>query len=358
MILSNTPRRLTWLAICLCALAGTPLPVSAQPDDDPDEPPVVGQPAGFNGAVGVYKVATTAEPTDLQAEDPLTLTVRITGSGSPRHPPQRPPLRRLPEFTRRFVIEDLPGPSPTASPAVWEFRYRLKPLNPTVKEIPALRFDYFKPGVIPREKGYRSTYAPAIPLTVRPRAQVQPADIQGAAPVAHPEALYELAEDPAAVLGHAEPFALPAGWLVALMLLLPPVLCAGWYAGWRLRYPDTVRLARRRQSRAARQALQALEGIRPDHPGSLAWQVGAVVADYLRQRWDLAAVEPTPAEVADHLKQLGCAGSLADQAAAFFRACDTARFAPDHAAGPEDWKAAAAQLITALEDQPCPAQPS
>jgi hypothetical protein len=324
-----------------------------QPEPDPEEPPVAGQPANFNGAVGVYKIAATAEPTELQAEDPLTFTVRISGSGSPRHPPRRLPLRRWPQFVRRFEVEDLPDSQPAAG--AWEFRYRLKPLSSAVKEIPSLRFDYFTPGAVPREKGYRSTYAPAIALKVRPRAELQPAEVQATRePAALPETLYDVTDDPALVLRHDEPFALPGLAPVAVAILVPPVLCAAWYAAWRYRYPDAVRLARRRQSRAARQALQALATAGRDGPDARAFRVAAIVAEYLQQRWELAAVEPTPRDVASHLKGRRCPDALSGQAAAFLRACDTARFAPEGEIGDTDLTAAAARLIATLEDDACP----
>ena len=47
------------------------------------EPPVAGRPGNYSGAIGShFRVQMHATPTQLQAEDPLTLTVRISGSGN------------------------------------------------------------------------------------------------------------------------------------------------------------------------------------------------------------------------------------------------------------------------------------
>jgi hypothetical protein len=162
-----------------------------------------------------------------------------------------------------------------------------------------------------------------------------------------------LVEGAEAVLRHDEPFALPRPWTLVLALLAIPAFCGGWYAMWRRRNPDAARRARTRQSRAARQALHALTAVPQDTPAHAAHPAAAIVADYLRQRWDLAAVEPTPAEVAANLLRQGCAELLANRAAAFFRDCDRARFAPEPAPGPDQLTTAAADLVHSLEGQPC-----
>jgi hypothetical protein len=110
--------------------------------------------------------------------------------------------------------------------------------------------------------------------------------------------------------------------------LAPPLLCAGWYALWRRRYPDAVRLAQQRRSRAAQLALRAIGGARrlPGRQGDEV--VVAAVADYLRQRFDLPAAEPTPIEAAQALREQGATPDLIAQGEGFFRAGDEARFRP------------------------------
>lgn len=77
------------------------------------------------------------------------------------------------------------------------------------------------------------------------------------------------------------------------------------------------------------QALTALAALKPRDELVQVEQVAAITARYLRQRFDLPAAEPTPAEVAGHLRGALPGGEkLAEQAADFFRACDAARFAP------------------------------
>jgi hypothetical protein len=115
--------------------------------------------------------------------------------------------------------------------------------------------------------------------------------------------------------------------------------------------PDAARQARRRRSRAARRALRELRPIRkqPD-----AYRVAAIMGDYLHQRLDLPAREATPAEVANHLSQLGAPVDLIEQAENLFRTCDAARFAPAESLDKGKLSSEAGRLILALEAEPWP----
>jgi hypothetical protein len=346
-------------ALVAFLVACPPSVLQAKPSAKPEseEVPLIGRKEPFCGAAGAgrFEVSMRAEPTDLQVGDSLALTVRIRALGSWQLPPQRPDLRRRPEYARfaeQFHVENT---SERLSPeqGTWEFDYRLRPLRPDVQRIPSLPVVYYKPGLIPREKGFMTTDAPGIPLKVRPRAEVRPAEMQGATEAAGlPDRVYQFVQGPA-VLRPEDRFALPGPLLLALLFLVPPGLCAAWYLAWRRLYPDAARLARQRRSRAAERAFKALRACNDD--GAVRTEKAAtVLTTYLRQRLDLAAVEPTPAEVEVHLRQRSVPPDLAAEVADFFRARDACRFCPDPPSGPEEMPAAAGRLILALEAAPCP----
>jgi hypothetical protein len=108
--------------------------------------------------------------------------------------------------------------------------------------------------------------------------------------------------------------------------MLGPLVAGGWYALWRRMYPDAVRLARMRRSRAARRAVDGIRraGRSPDPPGTIA----AAVLGYLRARYPLPPGAETPGELGDALRAAGLPDAEADAAVGFFRRCDEARFAP------------------------------
>src|SRR6266852_6451736 len=152
---------------------------------DPDRPeaPLVGRQEPFCGAIGSgrFKVTTTATPTELQAGDPIRLTIRIESVGSWQRAPERPDLLRKPEYARFrenfHVANDAERLAPQQGK--WEFDFSLRPRNERVREIPSLFIVYFRPGLMPPEKGYMMTSAPAIALQVRPRAKVEVNEIRG-----------------------------------------------------------------------------------------------------------------------------------------------------------------------------------
>jgi hypothetical protein len=320
---------------------------------DPDAPPtapIVGQPTNFSGAIGSFTIVMYATPTTLQAEDPLLLTVRITGRGSLKQI-QRPDLRRLPKFQKSFQITDL-GDRTLPAERAREFDYRLRPRDATVKQIPALPFVYFKPGFIPDYKGYQTTYARPISLQVQPRAAVQPPQVQGQkAPATFSDEVYDLATGPA-VLERWQPFSLPGPGTCLALILLPPLGCVVWLVVWRRCHPDHVRQLRRRQSRAAVEAFQALRRLDKLPQRAQVEEAGRIITTYLQQRLDLRIVQPTPQEITAHLERLGASGQQAERCAKFFAAWDAACFGPEDALESTRWDQVAGELVRHLEEEP------
>lgn len=331
------------------ALLLTALPCRAG-DDEADAPPVVGRPENFSGAVGSYRISYAAAPTKLAVEDPLTLTVRITGNGPKGHQPQRAKLRLFPpDVERDFYVEGVPGKD-RHLPAenTWEFVYRLKPKSTAVKHLPSLQFVYYHDG-LRRYQPARTREFIALEVTPRPQAEL-PVPAVTRVPQA-PERFYDLATG-AAVLrrgGHGEGFNLP---LLAALVLGPPLGCVAWYVVWWRLSPDADGLARRHRSRAAQQVLTALRALGKDAAGE---RTAALVAGYLRQRLELRAVEPTPVEVAEHLGRAGVSAAVAECVAGFFRACDAARFTPT-GSGKAALTVDAAAVVNTLEAELCPSR--
>jgi hypothetical protein len=340
-------------SLLLAAVLLFPLTGHSAPDDEDeaDEPPPGGQPAHFSGAIGTFRVTARAEPVALQAEDPLTYRLCITATGPSRRGPNRPHLQDFPAFQEGFYIEEV-GPPEGDRPdrQTWEYTYRLRPRSTAVQAVPGFPLVSYRPGVIPPRRGYQTIYAPEIPLTVSPRAEVGPPPGVETALTA-PESAFEI--EPSEVVLLQEETELQAGPItLALAVLLPPSVCTCWYLVWRRLYPDAARLAWKRRSRAAREALKALRRRPPAALDEQARGTAAVVARYLRHRYGWTVEEPTPAEACRFLAAQGVAAALADQVAVFFRDCDAQRFGPVPLTRP-DLTAAATCIIVALEMEPC-----
>ncbi len=280
-----------------------------------DEPPVAGRPVNYSEIVGQYRIAASASPTAVSVEDPITLTVRIQGTGPSKFQPARDKLRIFPaEFQNDFYLEPLKEKDRQVKDT-WEFAYRLRPKHEDVKFIPGLKLVYYHPA----RKKYQSSFADAIAITVKPRAEVKPPpDVAKA--VKPPDRFFELITGPE-VLERWEPSWLARPVPLLVMALLPPLLCGLYYGWWRWRSPDARRLVRDHRSRAARQALDSLHNVDGD-----ATRVVVVMLDYLRRRLDLPGAEPTPSEVARHLRRIGVSRELQKRFATLFAACDERRF--------------------------------
>lgn len=313
----------------------------------PPAPPI------FNGAEGTFpQVTMTASLTEVQVAHPVTLTVRITAARPPQQPPQRPDFPklarskypgsgRLAEFVKTFHIE------PTRERQdglTWEFDYRLHPRVAGTHTIPSWPFLYYRPDSNPKRVGtFQTTWVnepDGLTIAVRP------------APLEAPEPLFRIATGSAVLERQRQPG--PASpFLVAAILLGPPLLCGGWYAAWRQLYPDAARRRQRRRSRAARKALQELCTRTSGSAAEEANRAARVVTNYLQDRLELPPGEPTPAEVGLHLQRLGVPEKLAGKAAEFFRSCDQLRFAPAVVPAEQSLSGIGADLIGALEAEPC-----
>jgi hypothetical protein len=326
--------------VLLLALAG-----AVEANSATNEIPIVGRPAEppFSEASGRFEVSARAVPTAVAIEAPLTLTITVRAVGPWHHPPRPIDLKQVPTFNADFYIEDVADRPPLAAgaaPQSWELVYRLKPRRGDVTEVPSFPFAFYNPEIRPADKGFQVIYTDPIPL------RVGGPPVTMARPVRGFEGAFEVAGGPA-VLARQTVWQAPGTGELALYLLAPPLLSAGWYLAWRRLWPDAARQALHRRSRAARHALAALRSATALAPRPRAERVAEVVADYLRQRFDLPAGEPTPPEAAARLAQHGCHAELTERAERFFRACDEARFLPQ--AAPTNLVEAAEELILAVE---------
>ncbi len=328
----------------VCLSLALLLPAGARADEAEAEIPTVGRPADlpFSQASGAFRASASAEPTIVEAQRPLTFILRVHAVGTVRRPPRRIDLRELPAFAGRFdFLEGDDNGERRPDARTWEFVYRIQPKRDDVTAIPGVPFVFFNPDIQYPRKGFQVAYTDAIPLTVRPH-DVFPV------PLDAPDGLFTLATGPG-LLERQSPWGPPPAWTVALILLIPPSLSTIGYFGWRRLYPDAAARARRRHSRAARRALQALGGNSRLAPSQAAARIAAAAADYLRERCDARAEEMSPTEAADCLERMGCSPGLTERAAQLFRDCDAARFGPAGAPPHSDMAAAARCFILDVE---------
>jgi hypothetical protein len=156
--------------------------------------PAESRPAGFSGAVGRFDFATEAAPLKVTAGDPVTLKLKVTGSGNFDRV-NAPALGKSDVWktykpSAKLEPEDSAGYSGTKT-----FEQALVPMQTGQLQIPALPFSFFDPD----SKQYVSRTTPPVSIevaagqmasgTTAPTAPVTgtPPDTSPARPVAGPD---------------------------------------------------------------------------------------------------------------------------------------------------------------------------
>lgn len=289
-------------------------------------------PPGFSGAIGNFSLAQCeAGPTSVGVGDPITLKVRIVGSGNfgaVKLPDDEQGWR---EFKTYPPSSKFDSSDPLQIEGSKYFEQVITPLNDEIKEIPPLTFTFFNPAA----GAFRTLTHPGIPLTVHPTAATpQPTVIaSGAAPEAAPESqdIVHIKPEPGVLRSPAPPLLRQPLFLT--MQAVAPLLWLGALA-WR-RQKDKLasnpRLRRRRQvARFVNNGLAELSGLAAANDAEKFYSaVLALLREQLGERLDLPAPAITEA-VLDECKELDAA-TLA-LLRELFRACDQYRYTPDHTA--------------------------
>jgi hypothetical protein len=301
-------------------------------------------PPNFSQVVGRYRISSSAAPTEVRVEEPITLKVQITGQGPAKFYPKRKNLHVFPDdLAADFHVQGVPEEDKLMPErGVWEFVYRLRPKRSDVKVVPNLRLLYFAPG----SNKFQSSFADEIPIKVAPPQEATAKNLDLKV-VQAPARFYQLrpAEE---VIRDDTPLPPAGAGALAGLLALPPAACFLGYRLWRRCHPSASESRRRRRSRAARLALAYLE----KRPGDVP-RTRAAAVDFLRQRLDLPALEATPNEVARHLKRLGFAKPLVADWAVFLQTCDRFQFAASPEPLEKPLHVEAVRLINAVEADPC-----
>jgi BatD DUF11 like domain len=124
--------------------------------------PAENVPAGFNGAIGDYKLTATVGPTNLTVGDPLTVRIQISGSGALNaiQLPDQSAFQNFKVFPPTSKVEntDQLGMEGTKT-----FEEIATPQNADVREWPQFSFSFFNPG----DAKYHTLTQALVPLAVK-----------------------------------------------------------------------------------------------------------------------------------------------------------------------------------------------
>ena len=285
--------------------------------------PMDGRPAQFGGAVGKFNMDMTVQPTDVQAGDPVTLTIRITGQGN--FETISMPSLHLGDDFRRY------DPKLIASGRDHKvFEQVFIPRGDHITEIPPVTFAYFDP-----EAGkYQTIVRGPHPLMVKGGASDAPHVVQ--APSILPAMdraplgidIVDLKRHP--VRWDSVPTPMKSTELSLPAHALPVLAVALLFAIQHRRRQINQDVTRRRRTQApksARAALRSAESAlaRSDIPAfyQALWQA---LADYIAHRCNLEAGEISPPLILSRLEAGGLRRETIDEVKQLLQSCDEIRF--------------------------------
>jgi len=180
--------------------------------------PTAGQPANFSGAIGQFQLSVAADPTEVEAGEPITLLMTISGKGNFDRvsAPTLPASDDWKTYTPSDSFEA--GTSPASGTKTFE--QALVPKKATLTSIPPLSFSFYDP----QRKQYRTIASKPITITVKPASTPQPVPI--------PPAKTTVAATKPTADRSVEPYSSLAGPHLEIGTLthrITPVFFSSWY---------------------------------------------------------------------------------------------------------------------------------
>ena len=293
------------------------------------EPLPPGRPEPFSGVVGRLEVSASLDRDSVDANEAVTLTVRVSGDGNIRAVPD--PVLDLPADFEVFPPEVSESVQAFGSGLSGEktFEYVLIPRAPGEREIPEISFGFFDE----RAGEYRTATAERLALTVTGLAQGGPAQLVrgGVAQLREDIRFIHLGTASLRPRGRML-FKGAAFWMFAL---LPLAGIAGAMA--LRRHQDMLEgdVAYARGRRAGRVAKKRLAHARRLASGRDARVFYSEVARALRglvaDRLNLAEAGLQASELTARLAVRGVGDNTMDEVSACLEHCDRQRFAPPEA---------------------------
>jgi hypothetical protein len=249
--------------------------------------PDADRPADFNGAVGRYVMKARAKPTEVQAGDPITLTLDISGSGDLERL-SAPRLLAVPDLVHNF---DISGETPAGEMIGQRksFALTIRPLREDVREIPRLPFSYFDTD----SKKFGTSWTSPIPIKVRPAERLAlsstpaPSQATGAksAVVETTEGLLANFTDADELLANQSFEIGPSTW--TLLAACPMVFAAVWFTEKRkIRLGSNSALTRRNRAYSVAKALLQNGG---EHQGPTTQRAREAIVGYIADRCNVPA---------------------------------------------------------------------
>ncbi|MFT5526519.1 MAG: hypothetical protein ACI9HK_004496 [Pirellulaceae bacterium] len=283
--------------------------------------PETGRPASYVGVVGSMQPTVSLNPTTGKVGDPMTLTIRLHGSGLVANA-TAPDLLAVPAIGQAFKVYDATEEQKGDDRV---FTYSLRPQNENVTEFSSIPLSYFDPIA----EQFIETYTAAIPVTIEKAENIASNEIAIATHGGSPDARVQLSED--GIYGNiADMSALrnqsvnPRSWLVAFGTVIAAYIGSLFVIkSVNQRAGDVSGRRRRNAVSVAKNALQNIA------PGPGKYTADAISSALIGCVADLVGREQhglTSLEAAQLLKQRDVSESVTDEFNSILSKCDAAQY--------------------------------
>jgi hypothetical protein len=264
------------------------------------ELPADGRPADFHGAVGTFAIESDISPAKAEVGDPLTLRMRVVGSGNFDRVDSTM-LDHVEQWKTYPPKSTFKSNDPLGHKGEKVFEQPVIALKPGVQTLPALTFSYFDPST----KRYETAHGPSLSVTISPSladsTQMTPSLAASAAAGPVNKLAEGLKADHAASQTRVSSLIPP--YLQPRFLVLPSLLALAFAGGWvgarRRKNPaERVAVRNRIARKATKRAFAQMEAAaRTDDPVRFFNSARAALQQSLAAQWQLAPDEVTTAEV-------------------------------------------------------------
>ena len=261
------------------------------------ELPAEGRPVDFHGAIGTFSIASDVSPIKAEVGDPLTVRMRITGSGNFDRVDSSM-LDHLDQWKTYPPKSSFNTSDPLSFSGMKTFEQPVIASKPGVQELPGLTFSYFDPNT------RRYETARSAPLTV----SISPA-LADSRSAPEPPATASSSENKYAAglrADHVETSAVSSLvplYLQPRFLAVPSIVVLAFAAGWlgarrRRGAGEWESASDRIASRAAKRALAQMQAAARAGDAALFFEAArTALQPLLAARWQLEPEQITTAEV-------------------------------------------------------------
>lgn len=293
--------------------------------------PEQGKPANFTGSVGRYSITAKANKVEVEAGQPVTVSIRIEGNGNIKSVAE-PTIPDLPDF-RVYKASSNEQISKTAEgiSGAKIIEEVFIPKRPDQLEIPSLALDFFDP----QRGSYQTVKTAPIKLTVaKPEGFATSPDL----PVLPPGVTIGSQAQDIRFIKQDSGNLRPKGTLLiadpvyVMVNALPVLLLAGTVLARRRREKLAANVGWARHRSAGKQARKRLGKARAiatiDKANQFHAELSMAFTSYIADKLNVSPYGLTTESIAEMLQHRSVNPELTSQVISFLRQCDFARFAP------------------------------